>query len=138
LRGSARALAAGRRRAARLALPAGACASPGRRRAPREAALEEARDALIAAGNRETAGEAAAFLARAAWHRGGRDEAFSHLARAEELVAAAPASAAKARVLATSARQRTLAGESQEGIRLGEQALDLAERFELAELEAHA
>ena len=104
----------------------------------REPALEEARDALIAAGNRETAGEAAAFLARAAWHRGGRDEAFSHLARAEELVAAAPASAAKARVLATSARQRTLAGESQEGIRLGEQALELAERFELAELEAHA
>jgi tetratricopeptide (TPR) repeat protein len=104
----------------------------------REPALEEARDALIAAGNHETAGEAAAFLARAAWHRGGRDEAFSHLARAEELVAAAPASAAKARVLATSARQRTLAGESQEGIRLGEQALELAERLGIAELEAHA
>ncbi len=104
----------------------------------REPALEEARDALIAAGNRETAGEAAAFLARAAWHRGGRDEAFSYLASAEELVAAVPASAAKARVLATSARQRTLAGEPEEGIRLAEQALELAERFELAELEAHA
>jgi len=104
----------------------------------REPALEEARDALIAAGNRETAGEASAFLARAAWWRGGRDESFSHLARAEELVAAAPASAAKARVLATSARQRTLADEPQEGIRLAEQALELAERFELAELEAHA
>jgi predicted ATPase/class 3 adenylate cyclase len=104
----------------------------------REAALEEARDALIAAGNRETAGEAAAFLARAAWHRGGRDEAFSHLASAEELVAAAPGSAAKARVLAVSGRQRTLAGEPEEGIRLAEQALELSERFELAELEAHA
>jgi class 3 adenylate cyclase len=104
----------------------------------REAALEEARDALIAAGNREKAGEAAAFLARAAWWRGGRDESFSYLASAEELVSTAPASAAKARVLATSARQRTLAGEPQEGIRLAEEALDLAERFELAELEAHA
>jgi tetratricopeptide (TPR) repeat protein len=104
----------------------------------REPALEEARDALIAAGNPEAAGEAAAFLARAAWHRGGRDESFSHLASAEELVAAAPASAAKARVLATSARQRTLAGEPQEGIRLAEQALELAQRFGLAELEAHA
>ncbi len=104
----------------------------------REPALEEARDALILAGNRETAGEAAAFLARAAWHRGGRDEAFSHLATAEELVAAAPGSAAKARVLAISGRQRTLAGERQEGIRLAEEALELAERFELAELEAHA
>ena len=48
-----------------------------------------------------------------------------------ELVAAAPASAAEARVLATSARQRTLAGEPQEGIPLAEQALELAERFEL-------
>jgi tetratricopeptide (TPR) repeat protein len=104
----------------------------------RETALEEARDALIEAGDRETAGEAAAFLARAAWWRGSRDEAFSHLANAEELVAAEPASAATARVLATSARQRTLAGEPQEGIRLAEQALELAERFELAELEAHA
>src|SRR2546421_1275261 len=104
----------------------------------REPALEQARDALVAAGNREKAGEAAAFLARAAWHRGGRDEAFSHLASAEELVAASPASAAKARVLAISARQRTLAGEEQEGIRLAEQALELAGRLDLAELEAHA
>ncbi len=104
----------------------------------RESALEEARDALVAAGNRETAGEAAAFLARTAWHRGAQDVAASHLASAEELVAAAPASAAKARVLATSARQRTLAGEQHEGLRLAEQALELAERLELAELEAHA
>ncbi|HEX9598704.1 MAG TPA: adenylate/guanylate cyclase domain-containing protein [Gaiellaceae bacterium] len=104
----------------------------------REPALEEARDALIAAGNRETAGEAAAFLARAAWYRGERDEAFSHLASAEELVAATPASASKARVLTTSARQRTLAGELREGMRLAEEALELAGRLELAELEAHA
>jgi tetratricopeptide (TPR) repeat protein len=104
----------------------------------REAALAEARDALIAVGNRAAAGEAAAFLARAAWHGGGRDEAFAHLAQAEELVAAAPASAAKTRVLATSARQRTLAGESEEGLRLGEEARDLAVRLGLAELEAHA
>jgi tetratricopeptide (TPR) repeat protein len=104
----------------------------------REAALEEARDALIAVGNREAAGEAAAFLARAAWFRGRRDEAFSHLGTAEELVAAAPASAAKARVLTTSARQRTLAGELQEGMRLAEEALELAERLGLGELEAHA
>ncbi|MGZ4384904.1 MAG: hypothetical protein ACXVY3_09920, partial [Gaiellaceae bacterium] len=104
----------------------------------REPALEEARDALIATGNRERAGEAAAFLARSAWYRGSRDEAFLHLASAEELVAAAPASAAKARVLAISARQRTLAGELQEGVRLAEEALELAERLGLAELEADA
>jgi len=101
-------------------------------------ALEGARDALIAAGDDEQAGEAAAFLARAAWHRGSRDEVVSHLADAEKLVAAAPASAAKARVLATAARQRTLDGELEEGIRLAEEALELAQRLELAELEAHA
>ena len=104
----------------------------------REPALAEARDALIASGNREAAGEAAAFLARAAWHRGGRDDAFAHLASAEQLVAPAPASAAKTRVLAISARLRVLAGERQEGIRLAEEALELARRLELAELEAHA
>jgi len=104
----------------------------------REAALVEARDVLIDAGNREAAGEAAAFLARVAWHGGRRDEAFAHLASAEELVAAAPASAAKARVLATSARQRTLAGENHEGLRLGEEARELAVRLGLAELEANA
>jgi tetratricopeptide (TPR) repeat protein len=100
--------------------------------------FEEAPYALIAVGNRETAGEATALLARVAWHRGAQDVAISHLESAEELVAAAPASAAKARVLAISARQRTLAGEQREGLRLAEQALELAERLELAELEAHA
>ncbi|HXY81724.1 MAG TPA: adenylate/guanylate cyclase domain-containing protein [Gaiellaceae bacterium] len=104
----------------------------------REPALEEARDALVAAGNREEAGEAAAFLARSAWYRGSRDEAFSHLASAEELVAGGSASAAKAHVLTVSARLRTLAGERQEGLRLADQALELARRLELAELEAHA
>ena len=104
----------------------------------RERMLEEARDALIAGGNREKAGEAAAFLARAAWHRGRRDESFSHLASAEDLVAAAPASPGKAHVLAISARQRVLAGELQAGVRLAEEALELASRLGLAELEAHA
>ena len=53
-------------------------------------------------------------------------------------MAAAPASAAKARVLTTLARLRTLADELQEGIRLAEEALELARRLGLAELEAHA
>src|SRR4029450_14058487 len=39
----------------------------------REQALLDARDALLAAGDRATAAEAEAFLSNAAWYRGSRD-----------------------------------------------------------------
>ena len=104
----------------------------------REAALVEARDAAIAAGNREHAAEASAFLSRIAWYQGARDISVGHLEEAERLIADAPPSAAKGRVLAHSARQRTLAGDDETGIRLAEEALTIAEELGLAELEAHA
>jgi hypothetical protein len=104
----------------------------------REQALEEARDALIATGDNAQAAEASAFLARIAWYRGTREDSLRHLTFAEELVAAAPPSAAKARVLATSARQRTLAGDTDLGERLAREAVAMAEELGLAELAAHA
>ena len=104
----------------------------------REQALAEARDALVAVGDRAQAAEAAAFLSRIAWHRGDRSASLDHLAAAEELVAGAPPSRAKAGVLAISARQRTLAGDEANGVRLAREALALAEPLGLAELEAHA
>jgi predicted ATPase/class 3 adenylate cyclase len=104
----------------------------------REQALAEARDALTAAGDAAQAAEASAFLARIAWYRGSREDSVRHLALAEELVAAAPPSPAKTRVLATSARQRTLAGETDLGERLGREAVAMAEELELPELAAHA
>ncbi|HEY6068961.1 MAG TPA: AAA family ATPase, partial [Gaiellaceae bacterium] len=63
-------------------------------------ALEEARDALLASGERETAAEAEIAIARIWWHRGRRDEVSAHEARAEELAGRA-SSLAAARVLAT-------------------------------------
>ena len=69
-----------------------------------EPALEEARDALLASGDRETAGEAESILADALWYRGRRDLVEAHVTRAEELVSDAAISVAKARVLAISAR----------------------------------
>ena len=104
----------------------------------RDAALAAARDALIAAGDPSQAAEACAFLARIAWYRGAKDEMLVHLTAAEELAAAAPPSPAKARVLATSARQRVLAGDSTTGVPLAEEALAMARALGLPELEAHA
>jgi class 3 adenylate cyclase/tetratricopeptide (TPR) repeat protein len=104
----------------------------------REPALAEARDALTAAGDRAQAAEASAFLARYTWHRGNREDALAHLATAVELVADAPPSPGNARVLAVSARQRALAGEYDEGMRLADEALAMARDLALPELEAHA
>jgi class 3 adenylate cyclase/tetratricopeptide (TPR) repeat protein len=104
----------------------------------RVAALEEARDALLAQGDSETAAEAEAFLSHGAWYRGNRDAANAHISRALELVALGDASVAKARVLAFSARLRMLADESSDAIRLANEALAIAEALELDELRAHA
>jgi tetratricopeptide (TPR) repeat protein len=100
-------------------------------------ALEDARDALLAAGDREGAAEAEVFLNLVWWHRGRRDEASIHLSRAEQL-AGDQASPAMARVLANVARTRTIAGEPEEGIRIATDALAMAEALDLDELQAHA
>ena len=71
-------------------------------------ALEAARDALLAIGDRERASEAESFLARVFWDRGEHDLVQEHLARAEEL-AGDSVSVAAARVLAFSARIRAIA-----------------------------
>jgi hypothetical protein len=101
-------------------------------------ALEEARDALLAAGDHAGAAEAEALLAQVCWHQGQHDEGLAHLRRAEELVESTKASVSTTRVLAVSARYRMLAGERAEGLRLGSDALAMAEDLGLDELRAHA
>ncbi|MEX2614442.1 MAG: AAA family ATPase [Gaiellaceae bacterium] len=102
-----------------------------------EAALEEARDALLAHGDRETAAEAEISLSRIAWHRGQGENARTHEARAEELVGGS-ASPAGARVLASIARTRSIGGDPEEGLRLAMDALEMAEALGIDELHAHA
>jgi tetratricopeptide (TPR) repeat protein len=104
----------------------------------REQALGEARDALLEAGDRVSAGEAEAMLAHAHWFAGRRDLVELHLGHAQELVTDTSPSRAKARVLATAARMRMLDGKFDEAIRLGEEALQIAELLSLDELRAHA
>jgi len=103
-----------------------------------EPALEEAREALVASGATDRAAEADALLADVWWTRAERDRCFEHLARAEELVRDGPASAAKARVLSQIARFRALAGEVDEPIRIGSEALAIAEELALGGVQAHA
>jgi class 3 adenylate cyclase/tetratricopeptide (TPR) repeat protein len=101
------------------------------------AALEEARDALLAVGDSERASEAESYLARVFWDRGEHQEVGRHLARAEEL-AGESVSAASARVLAFSGRIREIAGEEDEGRMRAEAAFAMATELGLDELRAHA
>ena len=103
-----------------------------------ESALEEARDALLEIGDRETAGQAEAFLSRVAWYRGHGEGAQRHIERAQELVADAGPTVAKARVLCLLARLRMLSSDGEEAIRIGMEALALAEALDLDELRIHA
>jgi class 3 adenylate cyclase/tetratricopeptide (TPR) repeat protein len=102
-----------------------------------EAALEEARDALLGSGDRERAAGAELSLSRIWWHRGQNDKARSHEARAEELVGA-ERSLAAARVLAFIARTRTIGGDAKGGLRLATEAFEMAEALEVDELRAHS
>jgi tetratricopeptide (TPR) repeat protein len=103
-----------------------------------EHALEEARDVLVKSGDRESAAECEALLARTFWFRGQQDRVFPHLRSAETLVAGAEPSASVARVLGWLGRQEMLAGDYESGLRHAEQALAIAERLELADLRVHA
>jgi predicted ATPase/class 3 adenylate cyclase len=106
--------------------------------AGRDAALEEARDALLETGDSERAAEADALLAEFWWHRGDRDRSLEHLERSRGLVETLPPSPGKAHVLSQVARYRMLANENEEAIRIGGEALAMAEALGLEELQAHA
>ena len=98
-------------------------------------ALERARSALLAAGDRARAAEADARLGELWWFKGNRDRCFEHLGRAQALVRDEPASAGKAYVLSELARYRMLADEFD--VQTGLEALELAEALGLDEVRAH-
>ena len=100
--------------------------------------FECARDELFAGGNAEAAGEAETRLAELFWLAGDRDAAFAHLRRARELVESLPPSFVKAHTIAAASRLRMLAGEEEEAIRLGREALAMAEELGLNDVRAAA
>ena len=99
--------------------------------------LEEARALFEAAGDDEAAGEASSMLAEALWYSGRTEEHQAALARAQELVQGHELSVAVARVRAQTARYAMLEDENDEAIRVGREALDMAEQLGLNELRAN-
>ena len=100
--------------------------------------LSDASRRLAELGNRERAAEAEVLLAQLHWHRGARTSADEHLARAEALIADAGPTPSRARVLTELSRYHMLAFRAEASISLGREAIELARRLDLPEIEAHA
>jgi class 3 adenylate cyclase/tetratricopeptide (TPR) repeat protein len=102
----------------------------------RIAALEKARDSLEACGDDGHAAEAETFLGEALWLHGRHDQMLVHLERAHSMVADAPPSPEKARVLAQVARFQMVSERNAEAVQSSAEALALAEQLSLDDLRA--
>jgi tetratricopeptide (TPR) repeat protein len=100
--------------------------------------IETARDELLAVGDVERAAEAESMLCEEIWMTGERDLAMEHLERASELVRSVAPSPAKAWVTAVASRILMLADEREQSIRLGEEAVAMADELGLDEVKANA
>ena len=101
-----------------------------------ELELDAARDAFAASGDLEGEAEAEAMLAQVAWIRGDSNRVSTHLARIGGLVPGLPDGRAKAQVLSHAARLHALGFELERAETLGEEALAIANRLGLKELQA--
>jgi tetratricopeptide (TPR) repeat protein len=100
--------------------------------------LAEARDGLLAGGDREAAAEAESFLSKLAWWQGQGGRALEHARKAAELLADAPPSRPKARVLAELSIVLMLAGKVEQAIGAGRETLAIADQLDLEDMRALA
>jgi class 3 adenylate cyclase/tetratricopeptide (TPR) repeat protein len=100
--------------------------------------LSAACDELIAVGDREAAAQAESVLADMYWFKGHRDAAFAHLERARELVDTSQQSRVKASVLASISRKLAAGTGGPEAIRMGREALGMADQLGLDDVRASA
>jgi len=100
--------------------------------------ITDARDALLAAGDRAQTAEAEILISEVYWLLGSRDEGFARVNAARALIADQPNSYSKAYVIANVSRYATLAGEHEDGIRVGREALAMAEELQIDSLRSHA
>jgi class 3 adenylate cyclase/tetratricopeptide (TPR) repeat protein len=100
--------------------------------------ITEAIQALSACDDDDAAGEAEALLSELHWFRGERDLSLEHLQAGLRRVGGRPPTAAKAYVLTSASSYMMLAGESAEAIRLGREALEMAEKLGLGEMRSRA
>jgi class 3 adenylate cyclase/tetratricopeptide (TPR) repeat protein len=96
--------------------------------------MEEARDALIAGGDPDVAAEACVLLAEAWWDQGQNETGRAQLEQALELLRDRPASASAARVLCEVSRYAMLADETDEALRAGREALEIADTLGLSDI----
>jgi hypothetical protein len=98
--------------------------------------LAEARDLLLAQGDREGAAEAEAMLGLLLWKHGHGERAMAHRRQAVALLDGAAPSPAKAAVLASLTAALAGGGHSAEAIETGRQALAMAEALGLDQQQA--
>ena len=103
-----------------------------------QAELAEARDRLLARGDREAAAEAALMTADVFWKQGRSDETVASLEDAQALVGDAPPSRIQVSVLSEVARYQMLADENEAAIETGTEALRLAAELGFDDLRAQA
>jgi class 3 adenylate cyclase len=102
------------------------------------AELEQAYEALEAAGDREAAAEVASALGPLLWSRGDAEQATEWLNRAGELVTDLPPTRTKGLVLARLASLHNVRDETDDAQRLAQAALELAEQVGSDEVRARA
>jgi class 3 adenylate cyclase/tetratricopeptide (TPR) repeat protein len=100
--------------------------------------LEEAKRALLDQGDREAAAEAGIVEAMALWNAGRNNDALDRATAAAALLEGAPASSAKAYVVANLARYLELTGRHEDGMRIGQEAMGMADQLQLDEVRANA
>jgi DNA-binding SARP family transcriptional activator len=103
-----------------------------------EDVLLEAAEASAAAGDRLTAARAEALLGTLNQEEGRGELARERLAKARVIAEGLPTSREKGEILAEVARSSMMAVESEEAVRVGSLALEIAEQLGLDELRAHA
>jgi class 3 adenylate cyclase/tetratricopeptide (TPR) repeat protein len=100
--------------------------------------LASASKELLACGDHETAAEGESVLYVVHSSRGETDRAWEHIRRARELVETGPPSHIKATVISSFSFSLMAAGEISEAIRLGREALAVAEALGLNDVRARA
>ncbi|MEP7334163.1 MAG: AAA family ATPase [Actinomycetota bacterium] len=105
--------------------------------APDEGVLEDARDALLAAGDIDRAAECDVIVGELLWRSGQRERAFERMNAGVERLEGRPASYSKAYALSTLSRFKIAADDAEAAIELARAAMEIAEELELDDLRAH-
>jgi class 3 adenylate cyclase/tetratricopeptide (TPR) repeat protein len=100
--------------------------------------LAEARDALMTSGDVETAAVAECLIGNMTWRRGRGDEARALFDRAGKLVEGRPPSTRVAQAKSFLATYLMVSGQSLDAIRVGREALAIAERVGTDDIRAQA